>query len=307
MAEKKENKGPKELSNVNSFLIIILFSIFTIIGAYSWTTCDYKDRQQKIVDSQNSQLSKLDSILGSFYSQSMQLSKDTTYYKVILDSINKSKNKKQSYSDSIVKSVISASIKAQAKRELMDLLRKDSIFVHTHIGQIQNDTKAQLTLEFNKLQNEYQELQLWGGILTIVFLIFTFYSLFKTDDLLKQGREGVNELNFMKIKGSEVIEKTSEKLNVLNEQINTTSKTQKNQITDANKNIDELTTRIETITQAVSDSFKEDLEIKISEQKEKLERLYSTYKSKFEALNVDDQPPVTNLPVDLSLTEEEKE
>ncbi len=199
MPEEKEKKknwiSNLSISNLNGFLIIILVSIAAIVGAYICTTLDYKDRQQKIVDAQNNHLSKLDSLLGVFYTQSMQLSKDTAYYKVLLDSISNSKNNKQAYADSIVKSVISAAIRTQNNRELTEQLRKDSIFVHTQIGQIQNDTKNQLSLEFNKLQNEYYTLQLWGGILTIVFLIFTFYSLFKTDDLMKQGHDGLEKLN----------------------------------------------------------------------------------------------------------------
>lgn len=40
------------------------------------------------------------------------------------------------------------------------------------IANIQAETKALLELEFNKIQNEYETLALWAGILTIVFLIF---------------------------------------------------------------------------------------------------------------------------------------
>ena len=210
---------PKEGSKINYFLTILIVSIFLIVCAYIWTSKEYKDRQQKIIDAQNCQLSKLDSIMGSFYSQSMQLSKDTAYYKVLMDSISKSKNHKQVFVDSIVKSIISASIKTQANKELTNQLRKDSIFVQTQIGQIQNDTKIQLTLEFNKLQNEYYTLQLWGGILTIVFLIFTFYSLFKTDDLVKQGRDGLEKLNDQRDKAIELNKKTTIEFEEFKEQI----------------------------------------------------------------------------------------
>jgi hypothetical protein len=244
MPEEKEKDGNptrenEEKSKVNSFLLILLFSIIAIVGAYSWTTCDYKTRQQKIIDTQNNQLSKLDSIMGSFYTQSMQLSKDTAYYKLLIDSLSKSKNNKQAYADSIVKSVISAAIRTQNNRELTDQLRKDSIFVHTQIGQIQNDTKNQLSLEFNKLQNEYFTLQLWGGILTIVFLIFTFYSLFKTDDLMKQGRDSVNDIFSLKKEGLKEFKE-------INDQYN-----------DLNKNFGILKTEIESTKTSFTNDLKE--------------------------------------------------
>ena len=37
----------------------------------------------------------------------------------------------------------------------------------------QEEVKALLELEFNKIQNEYETQEIWTGILTIVFLIFS--------------------------------------------------------------------------------------------------------------------------------------
>lgn len=51
-----------------------------------------------------------------------------------------------------------------------------------------DDIRHLLELEFNKIQHEYDVLALWGGILTIVFLIFTFYSLSKSDEINKQSQ-----------------------------------------------------------------------------------------------------------------------
>lgn len=62
-------------------------------------------------------------------------------------------------------------------------------------------TRDLLELQFSKIQHEAQSLQIWCGILTIVFLIFSFYSLFKTDELLQRGRDGLKELSEMKIEG----------------------------------------------------------------------------------------------------------
>lgn len=59
-----------------------------------------------------------------------------------------------------------------------------------------------MELEFEKLQNDFNFISLWAGIITIVFLIFSIYSIFKTDEMLKKS-ENVYE----QIKGkSEEIE-----------------------------------------------------------------------------------------------------
>lgn len=44
-----------------------------------------------------------------------------------------------------------------------------------------------MELEFEKLQNDFNFISLWAGIITIVFLIFSIYSIFKTDEMLKKS------------------------------------------------------------------------------------------------------------------------
>lgn len=67
------------------------------------------------------------------------------------------------------------------------------------------ETKDLLEMQFAKIQHETESLQIWCGILTVVFLIFSFYSLFKTDELVKQGKEGVKELAELQVSGKNSI------------------------------------------------------------------------------------------------------
>lgn len=68
------------------------------------------------------------------------------------------------------------------------------------------ETKDLLEMQFAKIQHETESLQIWCGILTIVFLIFSFYSLFKTDELVRQGKEGVKELADLQVAGKNSID-----------------------------------------------------------------------------------------------------
>lgn len=58
----------------------------------------------------------------------------------------------------------------------------------------QEEVKALLELQFNKIQNEYETQEIWIGILTIVFLIFSFYSLFKSEEMERQGKVALHSI-----------------------------------------------------------------------------------------------------------------
>lgn len=51
-----------------------------------------------------------------------------------------------------------------------------------------------MNMEFEKLQNDFNFISLWAGLLTIVFLIFSIYSIFKTDEMLKKSEEVYDEI-----------------------------------------------------------------------------------------------------------------
>lgn len=46
-----------------------------------------------------------------------------------------------------------------------------------------------MEMEFEKLQNDFNFISLWAGLITIVFLIFSIYSIFKTDEMLKKSEK----------------------------------------------------------------------------------------------------------------------
>lgn len=62
---------------------------------------------------------------------------------------------------------------------------------------LRDEIRSLLQLEFNKIQNEYEALEIWAAILTVVFLIFSFYSFFKTEKLEEDGRKSINRISEM--------------------------------------------------------------------------------------------------------------
>ena len=56
------------------------------------------------------------------------------------------------------------------------------------------EVKSLLDLEFNRIQNEFEAIEIWTGILTVIFLIFSFYSLFKTEQLENQSKDELSRI-----------------------------------------------------------------------------------------------------------------
>lgn len=75
--------------------------------------------------------------------------------------------------------------------------------------QFHQEIKSLLDLEFNRIQNEFESFEIWAGIITIIFLIFSFYSLFKTEQFERQGKDTLDFIRkaedevSVKIKGFE--------------------------------------------------------------------------------------------------------
>lgn len=121
---------------------------------------------------------------------------------------------------------------------------KDSCYyindiVLSQIKEEQNNLKALLELQYSKQQADMTVLSTWAAVLTIVFLIFSIYAMFKLDDIMKQGRDMLTEVKDTHEKAKEriadvntalteandkIAAKTNEELQKLSEEITSRSK-----------------------------------------------------------------------------------
>lgn len=58
-----------------------------------------------------------------------------------------------------------------------------------------NRQEALLELEGNKLQTDFNTLMFWASCLMIVFLVFSLYSIFKTDEMLGRAEKESNSIH----------------------------------------------------------------------------------------------------------------
>lgn len=95
------------------------------------------------------------------------------------------------------------SIKTQ--EQYQSKLSRDSLQLNAERILLEGQTKAMIDLHLTKIDHEYNNITMWAAILTILFLVFSFYSVFKMDELIQQGREGVKDIKRLKKEGDDSI------------------------------------------------------------------------------------------------------
>lgn len=95
-------------------------------------------------------------------------------------------------------------------REYQRIVKEDSLRLCNERLLVETQTKAMIDLHLNKVEHEYSNLTIWAAILTILFLVFSFYSIYKMDELIQQGNEGVKDIRSLKKSGEDLIEKLEE-------------------------------------------------------------------------------------------------
>lgn len=79
----------------------------------------------------------------------------------------------------------------------------------------QESVKALLDLEFSKIQSEYESQEIWIGLITIVFLIFSFYSMMKTDQLEKQCRDDAQRIRSLTDENQTKLDEIKQKISTI--------------------------------------------------------------------------------------------
>ncbi len=170
-----KNKNNQKVSTKFFWFIFGLTVVFAVAQVYNCYTA--KERQDRILgillDSKTVLKSQNTSIID--YSDSSLV--DSNF-------LNKRNSLQSSKKDTVVSS---------------GKISKDSeLNISQNIRSTIENVEKLLHLEFAKIQEERNALTLWIGIITVVFLIFSFYSMLKSDDLVKQSKEGLKDIKSIK-------------------------------------------------------------------------------------------------------------
>jgi len=162
----------------------------------------------------------------------------------------------------------------------------DKVIVDKKDAMINEDTKNLLELQYAKIQHEYQELQVWCGILTVIFLIFSFYSVFKADDLIKQGKTGLKELEEIKNSGKNKIDEfQNESKLIIREIKDDEAKMKESFENDIWKKNEENSQIIKDTLNKYTEETKKNLEVELDKAKEKFIPLFNAYQEKLAKTN----------------------
>lgn len=166
-------------------LFLIVLSLYTIVfmGYQIFAICSLNTSQDKIKNYYLGHIERVDSLYCNLGSNNKAIL--STYMQ---DSI---------YNNNI----------EQLYMEYEKVLKEDSLHLCNERALLEIQTKSMIDLHLNKVEHEYSNLTIWAAILTILFLVFSFYSIYKMDELIQQGNEGVKDIRNLKKDGENLIEK----------------------------------------------------------------------------------------------------
>ncbi len=180
MSEKSKDVSRRN-PIVYCFCGILVFTLTILVGYMCHSTNTLKASQDKIVTEHVKHIAKVDSL---FYEmKGIILSNDTG-------------------------NVANAS-------ELLSQLQKDSTLFRREILLSQEEMNNLVELHIDKIENDYAQIGIWGGVLSVLFIIFGFFAIFKLEetkndaktilnDVIEQGEEAKKQIGELQSQATEL-------------------------------------------------------------------------------------------------------
>jgi len=215
-ANKTNQEQTTSFISKHGKLFLWVLSIFSIMFCTMLILAnrEFRHSQRNIIQSYSDHLQKADSLyfnIANYNKEYISAFLDANY-RVHLDSLitqmvsinsksirvktNTIPNLNSSYMESI----------RQIHKSYEGKLQRDSLLLITERQLLESQTNSMLNLHLNKIEHEYSNITIWAAVLTILFLVFSFYSIFKMDELVQQGNEGLKDIRRLKEKGDEKID-----------------------------------------------------------------------------------------------------
>ena len=250
---KKHNKLTNPI--VLYFCITFVITIFFLVSYLSYSLITMKNSQETIVNEHINHVARIDSI---FYEmKNVILSNDTN---IIANS-----------------------------QALLAELHNDSAIFRREVLLSQKEMNSLISLHIDKVENDYAQIGIWGGILSVIFIIFGFFAIFKIEETKTDATRILNDVEEQAKQTSDKIKNLQEQASELNNFLNATKLECNTFITDKAKEFEEIVKdiralEIEKVKQLISE-----IEIKnnnyqwsvdmMNNQLEKLEELMNNLKT----------------------------
>lgn len=103
---------------------------------------------------------------------------------------------------------------------LLAQLQNDSALMRREILLSQSEESNLVALHIDKIDNDYSQIGIWGGILSIIFLIFGFFAIFKIEETKADAKSTLDEVKKQGEKASDEIKELQEQAGQLNDLFN---------------------------------------------------------------------------------------
>ena len=255
MEETNNKEQNKQTNPILKYFCITFVVTMTVLVSY--LTCSLmamKDSQEAIVNEHINHVARIDSI---FYEmKNVILSNDTN---VIANS-----------------------------QELLNQLHNDSAMFRREVLLSQKEMNSLISLHIDKVENDYAQIGIWGGILSIIFIIFGFFAIFKIEETKTDANRILNDIEEQGKKVSNKINKLQGQASEFNNFLNSTKLECNTFITDKTKEFEALTKDIKAFDIEKAKLLLDDIEINnknyqwsvdmMNNQRQELEELINNLK-----------------------------
>ena len=254
--EETNSKKHNKLTNPTVLYFCITF-VITIIVLISYLSCSLmtmKDSQKAIVNEHINHVARIDSI---FYGmKNIILSNDTN---VIANS-----------------------------QALLNQLHNDSAMFRREVLLSQKEMNSLISLHIDKVENDYAQIGIWGGIISVIFIIFGFFAIFKIEETKTEAKTLLNDIEEQGKKVSNKINNLQEQASELNNFLNSTKLEYNTFLADKTKEFETLIKDIKDLDIEKTKQLLDDIKIKnnnyqwsvdiMNNQRQELEELINNLK-----------------------------
>ena len=196
-------------------LFLAVLSVLTVLfGIYLFASNNtLRKSQDKIIESYIKHVQSVDSMyLARVGSMTDLLSTSQTAVEFVVDSalvsqVLKSNKRMSKVQYDNLRLLLNEyhSLAEKKYQDHLNLLLRDSLFINTELALLEGQTQQMLQLHLDRIEHEHSNVTLWGAVLTILFIVFAFYSFFKMDDLISSGQKGLERLEGLETKANAAI------------------------------------------------------------------------------------------------------
>ena len=130
---------------------------------------------------------------------------------------------------------------------LLSQLQSDSALFRREVQLSQEEMSNLVALHIEKIENDYAQIGIWGGVLSVVFIIFGFFAIFKIEETKADAKDVLNDVKEQGLKASNEIVKLQGQASNLNEYLTSIKQDSDSFIDNKSEELKALTLNIGTM------------------------------------------------------------